>query len=57
MKRYGKSLGILAAVILVGISPVLAHDECDDEDQAKTANAERPIALGTAAPGRRECHD
>ena len=41
MKRYWTSFGILAAVILVGISPVLAHDECDDADQPKVANAER----------------
>ena len=40
MKRYWTSLGILTAVILVGISPVLAHDECDDEDQPKVVNAE-----------------
>jgi plastocyanin len=36
----------LAAVILVGISPVLAHDECDDEDQTKVANAEQDQSIG-----------
>ena len=41
MKRYWTSFGILAAVILVGISPVLAHDECDDEDHPKVVNAGR----------------
>jgi plastocyanin len=46
MKRYWTSFGILAAVILVGISPVLAHDECDDEDQPKVANAEQDQSIG-----------
>ena len=41
MKRYWTSFGILAAVILVGISPVLAHDECDDADHPKVVNAGR----------------
>jgi plastocyanin len=46
MKRYWTSFGILTAVILVGISPVLAHDECDDEDQPKVASAEQDQSLG-----------
>ena len=50
MKRYGKSLGILAAVILAS-TPVLGHEECDDVDQAKTAMAQRADGLGTEAPG------
>jgi plastocyanin len=39
MKRYWTSFGILTAVILVGISPVLAHEECDEEDRPKVVNA------------------
>ena len=50
MKRYGKSLGILAAVVLAS-TPVLGHEECDDVDQAKTAMAERVDGLSTEAPG------
>ncbi|HSE87080.1 MAG TPA: cupredoxin family copper-binding protein [Candidatus Binatia bacterium] len=37
MKQYGASLAILTA-ILVGSSPVLAHEECDDVDQSKVAS-------------------
>jgi plastocyanin len=39
MKRYRVRLTILTA-ILVGSAPVLAHKECDDEDQPKVVNAE-----------------
>ena len=41
MKRHWTSFGILAAVILIGTSPVLAHDECDDADHPKVVNAGR----------------
>ena len=40
MKRSRTSVAILAT-ILVGSSPVLAHDECDDVDPPKVACAER----------------
>jgi plastocyanin len=39
MKQYGASLAILTA-ILVGSSPVLAHEECDDVDQSKVASGQ-----------------
>lgn len=50
MKRYGKSLGILAAVVLAS-TPVLAHEDCDDVDQTKTAMAERGDGVGAQSPG------
>jgi plastocyanin len=40
MKRHWTSFAILAAVVLMGTSPVLAHDECDDADDPKVVNAE-----------------
>ncbi len=46
MKRFGTSLGILTAVVLAS-TPVLAHEDCDDVDQAKTAMAE----VGAQSPG------
>ena len=56
MKRYWTSFGILAAVILVGTSPVLAHDECDDADHPKVANAERVQSVGPQS-SQDECYD
>jgi plastocyanin len=50
MKRYGKGLWILAAVILAS-TPVLGHEECDDVDQGKTAMVERADGLGIESPG------
>ena len=50
MKRYGKNLGILAAVVLAS-TPVLAHEDCDDVDQTKTAMAERGDGVGAQSPG------
>ena len=50
MKRFGTSLGILIAVVLAS-TPVLAHEDCDDVDQAKTAMAERGDGLGAQSPG------
>jgi plastocyanin len=50
MKRFGMSLGILTAVVLAS-TPVLAHDDCDDVDQAKTAMAERGDGVGAQSPG------
>jgi plastocyanin len=50
MKRYGKGLGILAAVVLAS-TPVLGHEECDDVERAKTAMAEHADGLGAALPG------
>ena len=38
MKRYRVRLAILTA-ILVGSAPVLAHEECDEEDQSKVVTA------------------
>jgi plastocyanin len=49
MKRYGKGLWILAAVVLAS-APVFGHEECDDVDHAKTAMAQRADGLGTEAP-------
>ena len=40
MKRYWTSFGILTAVILVGLSPVLAHEECDEVDPSKVVSAQ-----------------
>jgi plastocyanin len=39
MKRYGISLGILTVLVLAANSPVLAHEECDEEDQPKVVSA------------------
>ena len=50
MKRFGTSLGILTAVVLAS-TPVLAHEDCDDVDQAKTAMAERGDGVGAQSPG------
>jgi plastocyanin len=50
MKRFGTSLGILTAVVLAS-TPVLAHEDCDDVDQAMTAMAERSDGLGAQSPG------
>jgi len=50
MKRYGKVFGILAAATVLASTPVLGHEECDD-DQAKTAMAQRADGLGTESPG------
>ena len=52
MKRYWTSFGILTAVILVGISPVLAHEECDEEDRPKVVNA-----AGVESEGRNPSQD
>src|SRR5262245_40401356 len=49
MKRYGKGLWILAAMVLAS-TPVLGHEECDDVDQAKTAMVVPADRLGTEAP-------
>jgi len=49
MKRYGKGLWILAAVVLAS-TPVLGHEECDDVDQAKIATAQRADGLGAEVP-------
>lgn len=49
MKRFGTSLGILTAVVLAS-TPVLAHEDCDDVDQAKTAMAERGDGEGAQTP-------
>ena len=49
MKRYAKVLGILAAAVVLAGTPVLGHEECDD-DQAKTAMAERADKLGNESP-------
>jgi plastocyanin len=50
MKRFGTSLGILTAVVLAS-TPVLAHEDCDDVDQTKTAMAERGDGVGAQSPG------
>ena len=50
MKRFGTSLGILTAVVLAS-TPVLAHEDCDDVDQAKTAMAERGDGVGAQSLG------
>ncbi len=39
MKRHRISLAILAAILL-GSAPVLAHEECDEEDQSKVVSAQ-----------------
>jgi len=49
MKRYGKGLWILAAVVLAS-TPVLGHEECDDVDQAKIATAQRADGQGAEVP-------
>jgi hypothetical protein len=48
MKRYGKGLETLAAVVLA-TTPVLGHEEYDDADQVKTAMAQRADGFGTEA--------
>jgi plastocyanin len=50
MKRFGTSLGILTAVVLAS-TPVLAYEDCDDVDQAKTAMAERGDGVGAQSLG------
>ena len=49
MKQYWMNLGILTAVVLAVSTPLLAHEDCDDVDQAKTAMAQRADGLGTEA--------
>ena len=39
MKRYEVSLGILTVLVLAANSPVLAHEECDEEDQPKVVSS------------------
>ena len=56
MKRFGTSLGILTAVVLAS-TPVLAHEDCDDVDQTKTAMAERGDGVGAQSLGACQCHD
>ena len=51
MKHYWINLGILTAVVLALSTPVLAHEDCDDVDQAKTVMAERDDGEGTESPG------
>ena len=51
MKHYWINLGILTAVVLALSTPVLAHEDCDDVDQAKTVMAERGDGVGTESPG------
>ena len=46
MKRYWASLGILAAAIVLGSSPILAHEECDDVPQAKAATTANGESVG-----------
>lgn len=51
MKRYWTSFGILTALMLSGNSPLLAHGECDDEDPAPLATADRGENAGPPAQG------
>src|SRR5262245_45054895 len=51
MKQYWMNLGILTAVVLAVSTPLRAHEDCDDVDQAKTAMAERGDPLGVESPG------
>lgn len=50
MKRYWTSFGILAALMLSGSSPLLAHEECD-EHPARLATAERGENASPPAQG------
>jgi plastocyanin len=51
MKQYWTSFGILTAVILAGISPVLAHEECDVEDQSKVVSGQGETVSPQSQPG------
>jgi plastocyanin len=51
MKRYGKGLGVLVTAVVLASTPVLAHEDCDDVDQAKTAMAERGDGEEAQTPG------
>ena len=57
MKRFGTGFRNLDYGVVLASTPVLAHEDCDDVDQPKTAMAERADGLGTRIAGGRQCHD
>jgi plastocyanin len=50
MKRHRISLAILAATLL-GSAPVLAHEECDEEDQSKVVSSQGESVSPQSQPG------
>ena len=51
MQRFWRSVAVLTAVILAGISPLDAHEECDDVPQNQSAAANGESVGPRSEPG------